>query len=127
VATNRDGAIELTSRLRQLVEVRRSAAVDPRARQLAALPRVVAVLDDRLGGVDTEFITAVGGPLGVHVVRLLPPEARPPASCRLCIDIDPNGTTLTVWVAGRAGAQSGVPDGVSPAYVREVAAMLADS
>jgi hypothetical protein len=127
VATSREGALDLTARLRHLVEVRRTAAADPRARQLAALPRVVAVLDDRLGGLDTEFITAAGGGLGVHVVRLLAPEARPPASCRLCIDLDPNGNTLTVWVAGRSGAQSGVPDGVSPAYVREVAALLAES
>ena len=125
-AITRDGAIDLTARLRHLVEVRRAAAADPRARQLAALPRVVAVLDDRLGGIDTEFITAAGGGLGVHVVRLLPPEARPPSSCRLCIDLDPNGTTLTVWVAGRTGAQTGVPDGVGLGYVREVASLLAD-
>ncbi|TQS45486.1 protein kinase domain-containing protein [Cryptosporangium phraense] len=127
VATTRDGALDLTTRLRQLVEVRRAAAGDPRARQLLALPRVVAVLDDRLGGPDSEFVTAAGGSLGVHVVRLLPPEARPPASCRLCIDLDPRGQTLTVWVAGRNGAQSGVPDGVSALYVREVADLLADS
>ena len=125
-ATTRDGALDLTARLRHLVEIRRSAAADPRARQLAALPRVVAILDDRLGGVDTEFITAAGGALGVHVVRLLPPDGRPPASCRLCIDLDPNGTTLTVWVAGRSGAQNGVADGVSTGYVREVASLLAE-
>lgn len=126
LATTRDGALDLTARLRRLVEVRRAAAADPRARQLVALPRVLAVLDDRLGGVDAEFITAVGGSLGVHVVRLLPPEARPPASCRLCIDLDPTGQTLRVWVAGRSGSQNGVPDGVSASYVREVADLLAD-
>jgi len=132
VATTRDGAVDLTARLRRLVEVRRAAAADPRTRQLLALPRVVAVLDDRLNGVSApamdaaEFVTAAGGGLGVHVVRLLPPEARPPASCRLCIDLDPSGQTLTVWVAGRNGAQKGVPDGVSAAYVREIADLLAD-
>ncbi|EXG79951.1 protein kinase domain-containing protein [Cryptosporangium arvum] len=126
VAPTRDAALDLTSRLRQLVEVRRAAAADPRARQLLSLPRVLAVLDDRLGGPDAEFVTAVGGNLGVHVVRLLPPEARPPASCRLCIDLDPSGQTLTVWVAGRNGAQKGVPDGVSAQYAHEVAELLAE-
>ncbi|GAA3396707.1 serine/threonine-protein kinase [Cryptosporangium minutisporangium] len=127
LATTRDGALDLTARLRRLVEVRRAAAADPRARQLVSLPRVVAVLDDRLGGVDAEFITAVGGGLGVHVVRLLPPEARTTPSCRLCIDLDPSGQTLTVWVAGRTNSQIGVTDGVSAAYVREMADLLAES
>jgi tRNA A-37 threonylcarbamoyl transferase component Bud32 len=127
VATTRDGALDLSSRLRYLVDVRRNAAADPRARQLAALPRVLAVLDDRLGARDPEFITAMGGSLGVHVVRLLQPEARLPPSCRLCVDVDPNGNALTVWVAGQSNAQTGVPDGVSTAYVREVASLLADT
>lgn len=126
-AHTRDGALDLTGRLRHLVESRRAAAADPRARQLLSLPRVLAVIDDRLGAPDAEFVTAAGGNLGVHVVRLLPPEARPPASCRLCIDLDPSGQTLTVWVAGHNGAQKGVPDGVSAQYVREVADLLADA
>jgi hypothetical protein len=128
-ATNAEGATDLVARLRDLVEVRRRAAsAGPGHLALAVLPAVIAVIDDRLGARDAEYVSAAGPPLGVHVLRLLRPSDRPPPSCAICVDVDPAGAELGVRIAGRPEAtRNGVPDGVALAYTRDLANTLADT
>jgi hypothetical protein len=124
--TNAEGAADLAARLRDLVEVRRVAASDgPAYHALAVLPRVLAVLDDRLDPPDADYLAAVGPQLGVHVLRLLRPGVRPPASCGVCVDVDAAGRELVIRLAGRpAESRRGVPDGVPVRYARDLAELL---
>ncbi|HEV2088342.1 MAG TPA: hypothetical protein VGR21_08530, partial [Cryptosporangiaceae bacterium] len=125
LATTEEGARDLGIRLLDLIEIRRAAAADtPAQRSLIRMPRVLAVLDARLLGPDADAVAEAGDPLGVHVVRLLEPPARPATHCRRCIDLDPGGTGMTVHIAGAGGGRRGVPDGVSASYVRQVTEML---
>ncbi len=125
LATTEEGARDLGIRLLDLVEIRRAAVADtPAQHALIRMPRVVAVLDEKLLGAEADAIAAAGDPLGVHVVRLLGPAGRPAPHCRRCVDLDPSGTGMTVHTAGRKGAQLGAPDGVSAAYARQVTELL---
>ena len=120
LTTNPEGAADLGARLRELVEVRRTAAADgPTHGALVTLPRVLAILDDRLRSPHSDYITALGGSLGVHTVRLIAPGARPPEACGLLIELDPSGNSLVVHLADRPGPHTGVPDTVSSRYIRD--------
>jgi S-DNA-T family DNA segregation ATPase FtsK/SpoIIIE len=122
VATSAEGAAELIGKLREVIELRRLAAAGgPAHRDIAIQPRVLAVLDNRLCGPDAEYVSMAGPALGVHVVRLVPASERAPASCSICIDIDPDGDEVVIHVASRPGESwSGAPDGVSVAYARDI-------
>ncbi len=123
-ANNSEGAAYLVRRLRELVEVRQVAASS--GPSLVALPRVLAVIDDRFDVQDAEFVSAAGPRLGVHVIRLIRPTDRPPSSCAICLDVDPAGLELTLHIAGRH-SQTGTVDGVPLGYARELAETLADA
>jgi hypothetical protein len=126
-ANTGEGASYLVARLRGVVEVRRAAAGGgPAHRASAVLPRVLAVIDDRLGAPDADFVTGYGPQLGVHVVRLVgSPDRSPPASCGMCVDV--RGNDLAVHTARQGSAAVGVADGVGTEYVRDIAETLADA
>jgi tRNA A-37 threonylcarbamoyl transferase component Bud32 len=124
-ANNDEGAAYLVRRLRELVEVRQVAASSGPA--LVAHPRVLAVIDDRFDVPDAEFVSAAGPRLGVHVIRLIRPTDRPPASCAVCLDVDPAGQELVLHIAGQPRGPAGTVDGVPLGYARDLAETLADA
>src|SRR6266498_133562 len=70
--TTAEGAADLIARLRHVIELRRMVARGgPAHHASAVLPRILAVLDDRLGAPGADALTAAGPQLGVHVLRLL--------------------------------------------------------
>ncbi|MCW2504208.1 MAG: Serine/threonine protein kinase [Actinomycetia bacterium] len=115
-------ASSLVGELRELIEVRRIAAArGSEHRTLAVVPRILAVLDDRLGVPGVDYLCTAGPPLGVHVVRLVRSSERAPASCSICVDVDRSGREVVIHLAGRPGeAWSATPDGVSLPYARDL-------
>ncbi|WP_344134846.1 protein kinase domain-containing protein [Luedemannella flava] len=106
----------LGAALRALVETRRRSA---RTR-----PRVVAVLDDQLGGVPRGLLGPTAAQVGVHPVVLLPPRAKIPTGVGMHLELDSHGG-MGLHL-GRHGipAQTGVPDAVSSQYARSITAAL---
>jgi hypothetical protein len=86
---------------------------------------VVAVLDDRLGGVPRGLIGPHGPSVGVHPVVLLAPQARVPTGVGMHLEIDARGAGMGLHL-GRHGtpAQTGVPDGVTSGYARVITGAL---
>lgn len=128
-AMNSEGASDLVSRLNDLIEIRRQAAsAGPAHHSLVVLPRVLAVIDDRLGAPGADQLTAQGPRLGVHVLRLIAPSAQPPAGCGICVDVEGSARHLVIHIAGRpGGGRTGTADGVSVAFARDLVEAVADA
>ena len=114
VATSPDGAADL---LRRLGEV----AVD-RVRG-ATGPRVLAVLDGRLGARPADFADTAR--FGIHAVLVLPPQAPVPFGMST-LDLAADGPRCRLSLAGGPPAD-GEMESVPAAYVRELADLLPDA
>jgi hypothetical protein len=126
VVSTADDAFSLASELREVIEIRRLAGSrGPEHRSLAVQPRVLAVLDDRLGIPGLDYLATAGPPLGVHVVRLVRATDRAPASCSICVDVDRGGREVVIHLAGRPGESwTATPDAVSIPYTRDLTETL---
>jgi len=115
VATTAEAGADLVDRLRALVRTRTTGA--------GSVPRVFAVLDDRLGLVDG-FGLVEAGRYGVHILALLRPGAPVPPGTST-VDISADGRACGVARPGYPDLDGG-PDLVPASYPRELADLLAD-
>lgn len=106
----------LGAALRTLIETRRRTG---RTR-----PRVVAALDEQLGGLPRGLVGPQAAQVGVHPVVLLPPKAKIPTGVGMHLELDGQGG-LGLHL-GRHGipAQTGVPDVVTSQYARSITSAL---
>jgi DNA segregation ATPase FtsK/SpoIIIE-like protein len=114
VATTVEAAADLMTRLGAVVASRRA---DP-----TAVPPVLAIVDARLGVSPDDPRLAGAARVGVHLVHLLRPDDPPPADLST---LELSGPTL-VWRRPGRPPTMGVADGVSVAYVRDLADHLPD-
>lgn len=112
VATTAQSAADLVARLHALVAIRGD---DPH-------PRVLAILDQRLGAPAADF--AMAGRAGVHVLALAPPEQPAPYGMST-LDISPDGLRCRLSVAGEP-TLDGDLEAVDTGYVRQLADHLSD-
>jgi hypothetical protein len=120
VATTRDGAEDLLARLRALLSARNAGT----GANGTAGPRVLVVLDRRLGIRPDDPALVDAGRHGIHLVYLMRPgEFVPHHLSTLDLKSD-----LTACRYGRIGFPfvEGIPDDVSPGYVRELVDLLPD-
>jgi hypothetical protein len=127
LATTGEAAGDLGRRLSMLAMTRQQAASgNPAHLAVVTLPRVLAVLDDRLTVSDRDRLTVFGSQLGIHCLRLLGPGEPVPQGVGVIVDTAEDGG-LTVRHAGTGPAGiSGLADGVDAQYVKDLADELAE-
>ncbi|GAA1763600.1 hypothetical protein GCM10009681_38330 [Luedemannella helvata] len=121
---SRDGGPVHSRRHAKLLGASLRALVDTRHRSGRTRPRVVAVIDERLGGIPRGLVGPGSAQVGVHPVVVLPPRAKVPTGVGMHLELDPHGG-MGLHL-GRHGipAQTGVPDGVSSQYSRSITSAL---
>ncbi len=121
---SRDGGPAYSRRHAKLLGGALRALVDTRHRSRRTRPRVVAIIDERLGGIPRGLVGPASAQVGVHPVVLLAPRAKVPTGVGMHLELDPHGG-MGLHL-GRHGipAQTGVPDGVSSQYARAITSAL---
>jgi serine/threonine protein kinase len=122
----REGGTANGRRHAKLLGAALRSLVDTRQRSARSRPRVVALIDDRLGGIPRGLVGPASAQVGVHPVVVLAPNTKVPTGVGMHLELDPRGAGMGLHL-GRHGipAQTGVPDGVTSEYARSIAATIA--